>query len=118
MDESILLTIKKILGVPEDYKVFDVDLIVHINSVLLILQQLGVGPKSGFSITGTEETWSDFFTNPENLEAVKSYVGIKTKLLFDPPDSSFVLDSYKTLANELEWRLNVQVDPGVSKLDG
>lgn len=118
MDESILYTIKKLLGIAEDYNVFDMDLIVHINSVLLILQQLGVGPKNGFMITSGSETWSDLCINEENLEAVKSYVHIKVKLLFDPPDSSFVLDSYKNLASELEWRLNVQVDPGVALLDG
>ena len=118
MDESILAEIKKVLGITEDYKVFDDDIIMHINSVLMVLQQLGVGPTGGFNITGYEETWGDFISeSDENLSAVKSYIQMKVRLIFDPPSSSFVLDSYKKLIDEFEWRLNVQVDPGISEVD-
>lgn len=118
MDESILANIKKVLGIDECYKVFDDDIIMHINSVFMVLQQLGVGPTGGFSITGYAETWGDFLSeSDENLSAVKSYIQMKVRLIFDPPSSSFVLDSYKKLIDEFEWRLNVQVDPGFSEVD-
>lgn len=118
MDESILAEIKKVLGITEEYKVFDDDLIMHINSVFMVLQQLGVGPADGFQITGYSETWADFMSeSDENLIGVKSYIAMKVRLIFDPPSSSFVLDSYKKLIDEFEWRLNVQVDPGFSEVD-
>lgn len=118
MDESILADIKKVLGVTECYKAFDDDIIMHINSVFMILQQLGVGPVGGFQITGYSETWDDFMSaSDENLAGVKTYIAMKVRLIFDPPSSSFVLDSYKKLVDEFEWRLNAQVDPGFSEVD-
>lgn len=108
---SILLSIKKLLGITEDYTVFDADLIMHINSVLMILTQLGVGPKEGFVISDEYATWSDFLGDNTSIESVKSYMHIKVKLLFDPPQSSIVADTMNRMASELEWRLNVAVDP-------
>ena len=114
MQNSILLTIKKMLGLEPDYTPFDTDIIVHINSALMVLRQLGVGPVTGFSITGSDETWDNYLDSPEMLEAVKSYIFLKVKMLFDPPSSSSVLDAMKEQIAEYEWRLNVEVDGGDS----
>lgn len=110
MLESILISIKKMLGIEADYDAFDTDIIIHINTVFMTLQQLGVGPESGFRITGKDETWSMFLNDLKHLEAVKTFVYIKVKLAFDPPTSSFVLASLERQAGELEWRLNVQAE--------
>ena len=107
---SILNSIKKMIGIQEDYQHFDADIIMHINSVLMILTQLGVGPDAGFVITGADEQWSDYITDSKNLEAVKSYIYLKVRLLFDPPTSSTIVDSFNRQINELEWRLNVQAE--------
>lgn len=104
---SILTSIKKMLGVDEEYDCFDTDIILHINSVLMILTQLGVGPSEGFIITDKTVTWEDFLKDTKKLESVKSYVYLKVKLLFDPPLSSAVMDATNSLIRELEWRLNV-----------
>ena len=110
--ESILTSIKKMNGIPEEYTQFDTDLIIHINSVLVILNQLGVGPANGFSIEDKTGTWGDFLGTDNRLGMVKSYVALKVRLLFDPPTSSSVMDSMNKMVSELEWRINVQVDPG------
>lgn len=109
--ESILTSIKKLLGIEEDYEYFDADLIMHINSVFMILNQLGVGPEEGFSIQDASNTWSEFIPDGSNLESVKSYIFLKVKLMFDPPTSSAVIESINRSISELEWRLNVSVDP-------
>ena len=93
--ESILTSIKKLLGIEEDYVHFDADIIMHINSVLSILTQLGVGPSEGYSIKDANATWDEFITNPAKLELVKSYVYLKVKLMFDPPSSSSAIESMK-----------------------
>lgn len=108
MEESILTSIKKILGITEDYEQFDTDIIMHINSVFMILQQLGVGPEEGFTITDKSTTWEDYLSDSTNLEAVKTYIGLKVRLLFDPPLSSTVMECMKQMISEMEWRLNVQ----------
>lgn len=110
--ESILTSIKKLLGITEEYAQFDQDIIIHINSVLSILTQLGVGPERGFSIKDETSVWTDFINDDLRLTAVKSYVYLKVKLLFDPPLSSAVIDSTNRMISELEWRINVMVDPG------
>lgn len=109
--DSILTSVKKMLGITEDYEHFDSDLIMHINSVFMILTQLGVGPSEGYSIENKNDTWDDFVSSDSNLEAIKSYMYLKVKLLFDPPLSSAVMDSMSKMIGELEWRLNVSVDP-------
>lgn len=106
--ESILTSIKKMLGITEDYEHFDSDLIMHINSVFSILTQLGVGPSEGFSIKDKTDVWSNFIPDDPKLESVKSYVYMKVKLLFDPPLSSTVMESMNRMISEFEWRLNVQ----------
>ena len=110
METSILTSIKKMLGVPDDYSEFDEDITMHINSVFLNLTQLGVGPKDGFSIEDESSEWDDFIGDSAQLQAVKSYMYLKVKLLFDPPLSSSVIDSMDRMIAELEWRLNVAVD--------
>ena len=109
--ESVLTSIKKTLGIVEEYTHFDADLIMHINSVLSILNQIGVGPSEGFSIEDKEDAWTDFIPQSPKLEFVKSYVYMKVKLLFDPPISSAAIDSINRLISELEWRILVATDP-------
>lgn len=104
---SILTSIKKMLGIDEEYDCFDTDLIVHINSVFMILTQMGVGPSEGFIISDKTTTWDEFLQDTKQLESVRSYVYLKVKLLFDPPLSSVVMDATNRLISELEWRLNV-----------
>lgn len=108
--DSILTSIKKLLGIAEEYEHFDSDLIMHINSVFMVLNQLGVGPVEGFSITDKTETWEDFTKNDLMIQSVKSYVYLKVRLLFDPPSSSAVMESINRQISELEWRLNLSVD--------
>lgn len=111
--ESILTSIKKMLGIDEEYTHFDADIIMHINSVLMTLMQLGVGPSEGFAIEDDTSTWIDFIPQitTAQLHAVKSYIYMKVKLMFDPPLSSSVIESMNRQIAELEWRLNVAVDP-------
>lgn len=110
MEESILTSIKKLLGLTEEYTNFDADIIMHINSVFMILNQLGVGPANGFRIEDENATWDEFITEDDNLDAVKSYIHLKVKLLFDPPLNSAVMEAMKQTINELEWRLNVKAE--------
>ena len=110
MTDSILTTIKKLLGITEEYEHFAQDIIMHINSVFMILTQLGVGPSNGFSISDKTATWDEFIEEGTNLEAVKSYVYMKVRLLFDPPLSSAVMECINRSINELEWRLNVSAE--------
>lgn len=107
---SILTSVKKMLGIAEEYDHFDSDIIMHINSVFAILTQLGVGPKEGFFIEDDTTSWSDFIQSNSLLNQVKSYMYLKVKLLFDPPPSSSVIESTNRLISELEWRINVAVD--------
>lgn len=111
--ESILTSVKKLLGIAEEYTAFDPDIIMSINSVFAILEQLGVGPDGGFSITDSSTTWNDYFEASEDIEqneAVKNYIALKVKLMFDPPTSSTVMQATTNLTSELEWRLNVACD--------
>lgn len=107
---SIFLTIKKMLGLDDAYAPFDTDIMVHINSALLELCQLGVGPKDGFEISGYDETWNEFITDAEMLGAVQNYIYLTVKKLFDPPTNSFVLDSIDKQIEKLGWRLNIQAE--------
>ena len=113
--ESILTSIKKLLGIAEDYDHFDADIIMHINTVFTILNQLGVGPSEGFRIEDDTTTWDDYISTDNLLfDSVKSYMHLRVKLLFDPPQSSGTTESYNRIINELEWRLNITADPGQS----
>lgn len=109
--ESILTSIKKLLGITEDYTHFDTDIILHINSVFMILNQLGIGLVNGFSISDKTATWDDFLpADNKNFEAVKTYMHLKVKLIFDPPLSSAVMESIKQMISELVWRLNLEAE--------
>ena len=107
MSESILNSTKKILGIAEDYDVFDMDIIMHINGVLSTLHQLGLGPEEGFMIQDDSEEWGDLLEEDMRLNSVKTYVFLKVRLLFDPPATSFVISAMNEQIKELEWRLNV-----------
>ena len=108
--ESILDSIKKLLGITSDINSFDMDIIIHINSVFMALRQMGVGPKDGFSIEGNVEIWTDFSENIGLIEAVKTYIYLKVRLIFDPPASSSVIEVYNQQIKELEWRLYSEVE--------
>lgn len=108
--DSILTSIKKLLGMDADYTAFDTDVIIHINTALAILCQLGVGPDKGFRICDNSATWQDFVGDDARLDDVKDYVYLKVKLLFDPPSSSAAIQSTESLISEIEWRLNVAAE--------
>lgn len=107
---SILISIKKLLGITAEYTDFDQDLIMHINSVLMVLKQLGVGPKEGFSISDATAVWTDFLPNG-NVNLVKSYMYLKVRLMFDPPITAALVESINRQIAEFEWRLNVEIEP-------
>ena len=111
MEESILASIKKFIGIPSNYEIFDQDLILLINSEFSTLYQLGVGSDSAFKIESYDSVWSDFSGDKDYIESVKELIGIRVKIVFDPPGSSFVLEALKSKADELTWRLNVADDP-------
>lgn len=109
--ESILESVKKQLGIAAEYTHFDPDIIMHINSVFMVLNQLGVGPEEGFYIEDKSTLWEDYLDDPAQLQIVKSYLGLRVRLLFDPPSSSTHMECIKQQIAEFEWRLNVAVDP-------
>ncbi len=113
MPTSILDSVKKTLGVTVDDTSFDVDLIMHINSIFFVIHQLGIGPVEGFSISDNTPTWETFLTGESNLEAVKSYMVMRVKALFDPASTSFTQEAFKRICDEFEWRLVVQKESEV-----
>lgn len=106
MDMSILNSTKKILGIAADYTAFDLDIITHINTALSTLTQLGVGPTEGFMIEDDVPTWDAFINTDLQLNSVKSYVFLRVRLLFDPPETSYLISACQDQIKELEWRLN------------
>lgn len=111
MNESILTTVKAgILGITEEYEAFDAQLIVHINSAISTLTQLGVGPSDGYYISDDEDVWTDFIGDSKLLEHVKQYVVLSVKRVFDPPSNSFLVDIINKQLEELVWRICVRVD--------
>lgn len=118
MIDGILDTIKKLLGIDPDDDSFDLDIIVIINSITPILSQMGIGPSNGYIVTSKEDKWSDYIKdNTINLEGVKNYIFIKTKLIFDPPPNSTTIDSFNKILNELEWRMMLAVETDITKGD-
>lgn len=107
MEDSILTSVKKMLGPEEQYEHFDPDIITHINAVLATLTELGVGPEDGFAISDKTATWSDFIEGDKLLNLVPTYVYLKVKLMFDPPTVAAVLESMERQATQYEWRINV-----------
>ena len=114
--DSILLSIKALLGIDEFYTQFDNELILFINGAISQLIQIGVDQDSGFRITGQDETWEQLFGTDVNLEMAKTYIFIKVRLLFDPPANSFIVDAYKKEADELASRLTWQWDQNHPKI--
>ena len=114
--DSILDTIKKMLGLETDYTDFDTDIIVLINSALMTLTQIGIGPSSGFTISDNSKTWVDFIGDSESLEGVKAYVYMKVRIIFDPPTSATVLEAINRNITELEVRLNIQAETPISEV--
>lgn len=106
MEDSILNTIKKMIGNIDDD--FNTDIIIHINSAFSVLRQLGIGPVSGFRITGSTETWSDFLSSEDMFDEVKTYIYCKVRKVFDPPQNSTVMASLDASIAEFEWRLSVE----------
>jgi hypothetical protein len=107
MADSILTSTKKALGIAEDYTAFDPDILMHINSVFVTLNQLGIGPASGFMIEDDTVTWDTFLGDDLRLNNVKTYVFLRVRVLFDPPSTSYLLDAMQKQIAELEWRMNV-----------
>ena len=109
--DSILTSVKKMLGIDEAYTHFDTDIIMHINSIFNVLTQIGVGPEDGYQIQNADDLWSDFLGDTKLLNTVKSYMYLRVKLLFDPPATSSAGESLRKIADEFEWRISVTVDP-------
>lgn len=108
--ESILISIKKLLGIQPEYTNFDEDIIIHINTVFGALNQLGVGPKEGFMIVDENSEWSEYTTSV-NLNIIRSYIYLRVRVLFDPPTSSVLMESMNRSIAELEWRIFLEGDP-------
>jgi hypothetical protein len=113
MESSILISIKKLLGIEEEYTHFDSDIIMYINSAFMNLNQLGVGIVGGFKIEDDEPVWDDFIGERLDLEGIKTFIYLKVRLIFDPPQMGYLVDAIKDQIKELEWRLNVQVEGGI-----
>ena len=109
--DSILNSIKKLLGITAEYTQFDTDITIHINTIISILSQIGVGPTTGFVITSATDKWSDWLATSTDLESVKTYIYLRVRLLFDPPTNSAVTKSYEQIIRELECRLLTATDP-------
>lgn len=104
--DSILLTIKKMIGgLDEENTQFDTDLITIINSTFMVLCQLGVGPSTPYKIDSPNNSWSEF--DCYDLEGVKEYLYLKTRMTFDPPANGSAASSFEQRAAELEWRLQI-----------
>ena len=110
--DSVLNSIKKLLGIEENYTHFDTDITMHINSVLMTLDQLGIERPTNRNVTSYTNTWIDIFgeSSKVDVETLKTYIYLKVRLLFDPPANAFVLESIDRLIKEYEWRLNVQTE--------
>lgn len=108
--DSILISIKKLLGITEEDTSFDTDIVIHINSVFSELTQIGFGPKEGYFITGKDNLWSEVIQDKKTLEMIKTYIYLKVKIIFDPPLSSSTLETYKQEVQRYEWRINSEVE--------
>lgn len=109
--ESILTSVKKLAGLTEEYDHFDPDIIMYINSVFMILNQVGVGPEDGFYIEDYGETWDDYSEDMILIQGVKTYVSARVRKMFDPPSNSTIMQALNDTIREFEWRLNLAVDP-------
>lgn len=115
--DSILQDVKQMVGQEFDDDTYDTDIMIHTNAVFFTLQQLGVGPENGFNITTEDQLWGAYTTPSRNLDAVKSYIYLRVRLLFDPPTNSFLVTSLQKQIDQLEWRLMVDMDPKLVNVD-
>lgn len=106
--DSIVDSVKKTIGITVEDESFDVDLIVHINSIFMVLNQLGIGPREGFAITNKDQKWSDYLADSPNVKAVESYMILRVKALFDPASTSYTQQAFEKICLEMEWRLVYQ----------
>lgn len=111
IEGSILHDVKQLIGQEWDDNTFDLDIMTHINSVFLDLQQIGVGPEEGYSISGPDDKWDVLLKGDKNLNAVKTYIYGKVRMVFDPPSTGPLLNSLQAQLDKIEWRLMVQTDP-------
>ena len=118
MDESILTSIKKLLGIAEEYTHFDADIVMCINNVFNMLTQLGVGPRTGFVIRDNVATWGDLLGTDSRLEMVKGYVHQRVRIMFDPPQNASLAKIFQDEAKELEWRIMIAADQTEHDLGG
>lgn len=107
MEDSILKNVKKVLGIAATYKIFDEDVLMHINAAFSVLNQLGVGPLEGFMIEDDGAEWGDFDVLQPQLNLVKTYIFLKVRILFDPPTTSYLIDAVTKQIEQYEWRLSV-----------
>lgn len=117
MEDSILTTVKKLLGIPENFSHYDLDIIIQINSAFSTLRQLGLGPENGFRIEDDDAVWEDFIGDDETVEMMKQYIYQKVRLAFDPPTTSFAIDAIKESNKEIEWRLCSEMDERIWEED-
>lgn len=113
--DSILTSIKQLLGLTEDYEVFDSQIVIYINAAFAILSQIGVGPKTPFFITDKAATWNEFNETGDLAPTVKEYIYLKVRQVFDPPTNSFTQEMIQKQISELEWRLYVDNDGTVEE---
>lgn len=106
-DDSILKSVKKILGLADEYDVFDLDVIMHINSGFTTLHSAGIGPSTVFSIEDDSTTWSEFIDGFTELNSVRTYMSMYVKLIFDPPATSFTISAMEKQLEEYLWRMHV-----------
>jgi len=113
MPDSILNTTKKALGLPVEDTAFDVDILMQINTAVAVLTQLGVGPTTPLSVVDADTEWENLTTEPTVLSMVKTFIYLKTRMGFDPPGTSFLLDAMSKNLDELTWRIEIQANPYV-----
>ncbi len=116
LQSSILNTIKQMLGIDETFNGFDPEITIDINSALMNLHQIGIGPSDGFQIASESDAWEDLTVDVSQLNGIKTYIYLKTRLLFDPPSNSFLVQSIEKQIQELEWRLNVNAEGAFDEL--
>ena len=110
VSESILNSIKKLLNISKDEHAFDTDIIIHINSVISALLQIGIGPSEGFRVSDESDTWQDYIADEQKIDYIKTYIYLKVKMIFDPPLNSSLMQSFNETIRELEWRLHINYE--------
>lgn len=110
VSESILNSIKKLLNISKDEHAFDADIIIHINSVISSLLQIGIGPEKGYRISDEKDSWDEYVSDDSNIDYIKTYMYLKVKMIFDPPLNSSLMQSFNETIRELEWRLHINYE--------